>query len=222
VDSNGHATDSLLTGPAETAWVSTGNGGTWFKFQKPFIITSGMVANRESVAMDLSFNPEDMVTAGDVGSPFVVTDPLGTKGFTMPVLAVLPVPHLSTETVSRESYIIESPFLNNAGEAMQVLLELYYITQDASKSVYAVDTKGLLGNYTTTLMGISKVAYVNEEATGYAFQDWTKTKVIRDFVRLTTVNAQGWCQMHESAAGNWMGTRTRPTTYTLESIVELV
>lgn len=97
----------LSQGPAEEAVVLLGNGGNWFKFQAPLTITEDDIAERRAWVLDLVFNPDGIMKATNSIAQIAERDAQGTfvRGIAVPMLDLAPVPHRSTETIVRESYV---------------------------------------------------------------------------------------------------------------------
>ena len=136
---NTTTTDSLVNATSQEAIVVSANGGTFFKFQKPFTISADDIKNNTSFAVDLVFDPTAAI-AGDSAS--ATTGNLRGSGNSIyvPMLSLGPVPKKSSDTTMRETYIAAN--CGTAGETYRV--ELYYSSADATSVLGA--TGGFIMN----------------------------------------------------------------------------
>lgn len=123
-------TGNMATGSAEETVTISANGGTFFRFAKPFVVEESA-----SYVIDLVFNPSDVIRGGDaedfnqngflkMGSE----DSPGDYAMYLPMLSLSPVPRLSTDTNTRETYVI-----GDGDNSYR--LELYFNTSDTEKAI---------------------------------------------------------------------------------------
>ena len=157
VDANGLCLSStLLTdGTPDEAVVQSANGGTWFKFQNPFVISNDDVTNATPYVVDLVFNPDGAISAMinaaanggfNYGS---LADGAGGVANTMyvPMIQLSPLPRKAAEVTSKETYDITQ---DNGDPNAITRVELYFQKSDSTKSIYGVNVITLLSNSTKT------------------------------------------------------------------------
>jgi hypothetical protein len=159
----------LSQAPAEEAVVLLPNGGNWFKFQSPFVITDADIDERREFVLDLVFNPtgivkgyEDSFAQGQLSE----RDATGkhVRDITVPMLDLSPVPHRASEQVMRESY---QGAVTAGDRAFDLRVELYYVEGDPSGTLYGVDVKTLVNAQTNQVVPeISKVTFTSRAADG--------------------------------------------------------
>jgi hypothetical protein len=201
---------SLATPPAEKAVVLLPNGGNWFKFQNPLVVTAADIEERRQWVLDLVFNPEGIVKgyAGDGISQGNLQERDGSgnvaRVINVPMLDLAPIPHRQNEQVVRESYlgsVVVGP------HAFDLRLELYSVEGDTSQTVYGVDCKALVTDATTRVPpDMSKVSYVVTESDGsLTFQSFNQSPIISGFERVAeefgTTVATIKCAQHDNQAG---------------------
>lgn len=182
------------------AIVKSANGGSWFKFQNPFVISADDVSHNTQYIIDMVFNPEGAIAGSKNLSPgggfyygqISDVDPSTVAGdvIYVPMIQLTPVPRKSSDTVSKETYHISLPA--NAGTAR---LELYYIKSDSNKTVYGVNLMTLLtstqeGSATSIDYG-SKISTMTTDSDGKLTLKFTDgTAVVEGLTRGTdsTVN----------------------------------
>jgi hypothetical protein len=163
------ASSPLDRGPAEDAVVLLGNGGNWFKFQTPLVITAEDVAARRAFVLDLVFNPEGLVAGYEGGHAYGNLSQRSASGaheydVTVPMLDLAPVPHRADQRVVRESY---RGAMTLGGNTFDLRIELYSIEGDESGSVYGADIKTLVTSASTGAPpSVVKVAFVDRAADG--------------------------------------------------------
>ena len=200
----------LTDGPAEEAVVLLGNGGNWFKFQSPLAITEEDINERRAWVLDLVFNPEGIVKALDGASNGQISERNSegtfTRSMTVPMLDLAPVPHRSTETVIRESYIGR---VATTANAFDLRVELYSVDGDPARAVYGVDIKTLVSSATTQRVPeINKVSFVEASGSALQFLSFKRTPFLTGFQRGSvegdTTTARITCSSHadrEAASG---------------------
>ena len=154
--------------------VKSANGGSWFKFQNPFVISQADVDAKTAYSIDMVFNPDSAIAANKSTSPsggfywgqIADVDP-GTTGNSIYVLMIqlTPVPKAAGGTTSKETYTLVLP--SNAGTAR---VELYFQKTDTSKTIYGVNILNTLstandGTFTQIDVG-AKVATIETAASG--------------------------------------------------------
>jgi hypothetical protein len=200
----------LNVAPAEKAVVLLGNGGNWFKFQNPLAIRADDIAARRQWVLDLVFNPEGIVKgfAGDGISQASIQERDGagvvTRGMTVPMLDLAPIPHRVDEQVVRETYLAS---IDLGATAFDVRLELYSVDGDPNRTIYGVDAKTLVTAASTNVpTEMTKVSYVVTESDGsITFQSFDQSPIISGFERVSealgTTTAALRCATHADRAG---------------------
>ncbi len=129
------ATD-MGAGTAEESIIDLNNGGTWFRFLKPFTVADG-----DSVNVDLAFDLEKKLFPGaNVSNGFITgtscTLPSGPGncGIFIPILRLSPVPRKSTETTKVEIYEM-SP----ASGDWKLRVDVFYNSADTTQATLAAD-----------------------------------------------------------------------------------
>ena len=217
----------LDVGPAEKAVVILGNGGNWFKFQKPLTITQADIDEKRQWVLDLVFNPEGIVKgfSGDGTTRSNIREQTEAgpilRGINVPMLDLAPVPHRASEQVMRESYLAH---LNVSGEVFDARIELYSVDGDTTQSVYGVDVKSLVSRDGTSVPPeLSKISSISVENDGtLSFRSFTGSPVISGFHRvaeeLGTTHASLLCATHDNRAGAEGGAAMVMNTCPSESV----
>jgi hypothetical protein len=196
---------SFASGPAEEAIITLPNGGTWFAFQTPFHIDE-----TQSYNIDLVFNPSGLLKAANpanTNNP-PLTD--GTQSMSIPFLNLSPVPHASTDTVSKETYIAQ---VDSGSSHFDVRLELYYQTSDATKTIYGVDAQTIAraGTASDSYYDFQKVSYVTSSGGTLTFEDYNQAALISGFTRQSTAGQTTTATIGCSASFNLAGCGTTVT-----------
>ena len=181
---------ALDQAPAEEAVVLLPNGGNWFKFQSPFVISAEDIDQRREFVLDLVFDPDGIVkgfTASQGGQGQIserAADGTHRHDITVPMLDLAPVPHRASEAVMRETY--QGPMLVD-GNAFDVRVELYYVDGDAAGTVYGVDVKSLVNASTTGVpLELSKVSYLDRADDGsLTFSSYSHTPIMTGMRRVS-------------------------------------
>jgi hypothetical protein len=156
--------------------VKSANGGSWFKFQNPFVITDADVTAKTAYSVDLAFNPTGAIAAnttlsqsgGFYSGSISDVDP-GVSGNTIyvPMISLTPVPRKTTETTSKETYNLTLPGTPSQGTTR---VELYYNKADTAKTIYGVNILTLLTTSTngsvTQIDNGAKIATITTDAAG--------------------------------------------------------
>ena len=180
-------TAALDSWEATEAVITLPNGGTWFAFQTPF-----QVDETKNYSVDLVFNPNGLLKAVN---PVASNHPPlsdGTYSMNIPFLNLSPVPHQSTDTVSKETYIAPVNVAGTpAGYHYDIRLELYYITSDTEKTIYGVDVQTVARDSTASdaFSNFQKVSYVTTSGTTLTFKDYNGDALISGFTRGATTGA---------------------------------
>lgn len=208
-NSNGYLTtfsgDFSKVETAAEAVVVLGNGGNWFKFQKPLSITQADIDANTEFALDLTFNPDGLVKAyaagyGDgcgtctlkdtVANPVNVNSSAGNL-FTPPSqIALIPIAHKSDDSVMKEVYLGSVEGTNSEGsDAFDLRVELYYLKSDAAKSIYGAEVHTLINANTTSFVNnFAKISEVSVAADGAVdLKKFDGQTVLTSLTRKTTV-----------------------------------
>jgi hypothetical protein len=201
---------ALNVAPAEPAVVILGNGGNWFKFQNPLVISQADLDQKRQWVLDLVFNPEGIVKgfSGDGAGRGNVRELNGSgpavRGITVPMLDLAPVPHRASEQVVRESYL---GAMTVGGNHFDARIELYSVEGDPNRTVYGVDVKSLVTARTSNVPpDMSKISSLTTETDGsLSFLSFRGTPVISGFHRvaeeLGTTTASIKCATHADRVG---------------------
>lgn len=207
------STATFTNGIAEEAVVVHTSDGSWFKFQSPLTILSSEIDRGTEYVLDLVLNTEGLVKgfASGTSTRSNVLKDASSNEMDIPLLDFSPVPHLASETVTREAYVFDSTTASPAaGDHFKIRLDLYYITSDATKTIYAVESKTLFrmvgtesSNYTVAdVADFPKVAYVTENNDGTLnFKMYDQSSVIQNFTRQTATGSSATATIRCSTAG---------------------
>ncbi len=135
-------TGDVRVAPAQDAVVISPNGGTFFKFSEPFVISADDVAAGTAYVIDLVFNPEDVIRGSADPNALSMSSWFkgSSGGLYVPMLSLSPVPRKASDTNTKEIYTIT----DTGGTIYR--LELYYNTSDTDKNILGaslVATSGL-------------------------------------------------------------------------------
>jgi hypothetical protein len=200
---------ALDQGPAEEAVVLLPNGGNWFKFQSPFVISEDDITSERAFVLDLVFNPEGIVKGYSDSWALGSISQRGASGehvqdITVPMLDLAPVPHRASEQVMRESYRGTVALSDNS---FDVRIELYYVEGDANETVYGVDTKALVNAGTRAVPPeLTKISFLERAGDGSLTMLAHKhTPVISGLRRVSgesgSTRVSLACAEHENRAG---------------------
>jgi hypothetical protein len=114
------------------------------------------------------------------------------------MLDLAPVPHRSTETVVRESYV--GP-VSTGSNGFDLRVELYSVEGDPSHTIYGVDIKTIVSSATAgPVPDVSKVSYVEAAGDAVSFLSWSHLPFMTGFRRGTaqgaTTTASIVCAVH--------------------------
>ena len=168
--------------------VNTGNGGSFFKFQTPFVYDGST-----QEVIDLVFNPDGIIqgASGGTVSNFKISYSNYSQAINVPIIALTPVVHAAGDSAMKEVYLIKG---HNADADLRV--ELYYAKSDSTKAIRGVDMRQVYNSGAATIMGAYfaptqlQSVTVNADST-VNFNDWKGVSIISGFKRLTTVGATG-------------------------------
>jgi hypothetical protein len=202
---------NITAGPSEEGLFFLPNGGKTFYLQRPFEITQADIDNLVPYKMALAFDHNNFVK-GSATSPGSMTTPpdwvegqiddsLGRSikpGF----LEFAPILARETETIMRETYVLSTNDMtgidNNTKQGFSARLTLYYVKEDADKSVRAVTSRGYYNEYSTSYMnydpvsGIRRIVDGTEAGTIDMFQSTSADfALFKGFKRLTNVGDSG-------------------------------
>jgi hypothetical protein len=182
------ANTPLTEAPSEEAVVLLPNGGNWFKFQSPFVISAADIDQRREFVLDLVFDPDGIVkgfseSQGQGQLSERAADGSHTHDITVPMLDLAPVPHRASEQVMRETY--QGPMLVD-GNSFDMRLELYYVDGDPTGTVFGVDVKSLVNASTSMVpLELSKVSYLDRAADGSLnFSSYSHTPIMTGLSRV--------------------------------------
>lgn len=159
----------LSSAPAEEAVVLLPNGGNWFKFQSPFVISEEDIASERAFVLDLVFNPDGIVKGYSDSSALGSISQRGAGGehvhdIAVPMLDLAPVPHRASEQVMRESY---RGTVALSDSSFDLRIELYYLEGDASETVYGADAKALVNAGTRAVPPeLTKISFLERAPDG--------------------------------------------------------
>lgn len=189
-------------GTAEEIAVDLQNGGGWFKFQKPFVITQADMDADSAYTLDLVLNLDRLIKASSSGVSNSPVADSSQRGFFVPLISLSPVAHKAADKAVRETYVLSSPLTPQ----FDIRVELYTISSDTTKTIYGADNKVLYkGAATTTnVMHPYQPFAVTETAEGVEFQDWQKASYLKKLKRLKAVGDTGTatfvCPSHYTGA----------------------
>ena len=175
--------------PAEEAVVLLPNGGNWFKFQNPFVISAEDIDQRREFVLDLVFDPDGIVKGftASQGQGQISERAAGgahLHDITVPMLDLAPVPHRASEQVMRETY--QGPMMVD-GNAFDMRVELYYVDGNAAGTIYGVDVKSLVNASSTGMpLELSKVSYLDRADDGsLTFSSYAHTPIMTGMQRVS-------------------------------------
>jgi hypothetical protein len=172
--------DTLSAAPAEETTYMMNNGGAYFAFTSPFVVSAADAAAGTPIQMDLVFNPANFgsVQSGDCAqdgfSP--ICDTANGLLFNMPFVRMSPVPRKAGEQTRKETYLVD---FESGASASQLRVELYYNAADPERSVRGVDV-ALVYLPTATSPANNNVDGAMLEQTG-SVQDGTATVTLQAY-----------------------------------------
>lgn len=205
---------------ASEAVVVLGNGGNWFRFQKPLTITEDDVDNKAAFALDLTFNPDGLVKAyvagyGDgcgvctlkdtVANPVNPNSGSGNMFVPPPQISLIPIAHKADDKVMKEVYVASVEGSNSQGvDAFDLRVELYYLNSDASKSIYGAEVHTLINASSTSFVNdFSKISFIKTNDDGSVeLQKHDAETVLSSLTRLSSVGEESTATIKCSALNN--------------------
>jgi hypothetical protein len=216
------STTSFTKGPASEAVVLFPNGGAWFAFQAPFVITSEDVAGGAAFVLDLTLDPDRLVlgypTSGD-SLQDTLADNSG-NAISLPLLDLQPIPHKRCERAIKEVYL---GTVSTAADSFDLRLELFYRETDPQKTIYGVEAAQLPNASTRGAARAPKIARVHtnddgtidlvSEANQTTYAAFKRRSTVGDktaltldgapvemtLARIIALEAGGTCNCHASA-----------------------
>lgn len=213
------ASTLFTTASAEEAIVSLPNGGTWFKFQNPFVVTDADVTAKTEYQLDLTFNPDNLIRgfaytgSGGSNTPSNLNYYDGTNDGThnainVPFIDLTPVPRKSTDLTIVETYTATT--LSGTTDTFKIRLELYYNSSDSTKSIYGATLRVLPLSSTQWATDIQKISFVKTASDGtLSFNDYADNPIISGFTRQTTVGGTTTATL--PCSGAYASTNFAPT-----------
>lgn len=212
---------TLTTAPAEEAVVLLPNGGSWFAFPSPFVISSADLQANTAYELDLTFDPDGIIQG--YGTPGASNQPALGDGadntIAVPLLDLSPVPHRATEHTQREVY---RAAVSHGGAEYDVRIELYYVDADSSKTIYGVQCQNLMNSNTTQAIPEStKVAFVTVNENGSVdLLDYQHSPIVSGLQRQSSIGATtsaGFCVENFSQTAGHCDV-SNSLTFTLASV----
>ena len=212
--------DNMEVGPASESIIVLPNGGNWFKFQSPFVITAEDITAGTTFNLELAFNPEGIIKGytQSTQTGLGIRDPVSQSVILVPMLDLVPIAHKAGDLVMKESYLLK--YTGATITPLNIRLELYYLSSDTAKTVYGVEGKYLYTASSTGSVGeFYKTSYVTTAADGtLEFQDWAKTSFVTGFTRLTTAGDRSTAKLSCSATHGFGSCTTGSLDVTTELI----
>jgi len=134
--------DTRSAAPAEETTYMLNNGGAYFAFASPFIVSAEDAAAGTPIQMDLVFNPANFGNVTSVNGDCTqdalapICDIANGLKFDMPFVRMSPVPRKAGEQTRKETYLVD---FESGTSASQLRVELYYNAADPQKAVRGVD-----------------------------------------------------------------------------------
>ncbi len=134
--------------PAEQTTYMLNNGGAYFAFASPFVVTAADASAGTPIQMDLVFNPANFGSVTSVGDctqdAFApICDTTNGLKFSMPFVRMSPVPRKAGEQTRKETYLVD---FESGSSASQLRVELYFNAADPEKAVRGVDVALVSGD----------------------------------------------------------------------------
>ncbi len=216
VNGNNTCIQSNFTGMLDESIVDLNNGGTWFKFLKPFN------AGTSAASVDLAFDLEEKVFGGkDVSNGAIQTmsacpGSSGTVcGIYVPILKVVPVPRGSTESTMVETYE-----MGGVSSEWKVRVDVYYNSADTSKTVLAADIYAIpTSSIASSIAAGLYVTDVETSGVTTTFKNYDGTSVLT-FTRDTSGSGTLTCPSRATLVGCTAGS-TATVSWTTRSVRSL-
>lgn len=168
--------DLTLDTTPEEAIISLDNGGTWFRFPEPLVISADDIESEAAYRVSLVFNPVSLIK-GQIGggagtnmvSQFTLIDPTDDIGMTIPMLDLAAIAHKTTDVIMCENYIATYDETND----FDVRIGIYYIQSDPAKNIYGIELKPLINANSTAALGdLYKIFTVDQTGNVVVLNSW--------------------------------------------------
>ncbi len=167
-----NAASDMTAGPAEVAVIEHPNGGSWFNFPMPFVITTDDLKAKKNFKLKLTFNPHAVVKAFDDQNQGQLKDTTNDVSISIPMLHLTPIAHAADKVILKETYSLEH-IPGGADEPFFARVELYSIKGDAAKTVYGVDSQILYKTGSTTMVSdLPQAFFLKQTATNVSLKDY--------------------------------------------------
>jgi hypothetical protein len=214
----------VSAGPSELMTYMLNNGGSYFAFAEPFVVTPEEAAAGAPILIDLVFNPDSFGVAKgqDECRNAQVCDPLNAVVFDMPFVRMNPVPRKAGEQTFKETYLVDYDLDGGA----KVRVELYFNAADADKAVRGVDVAVVYPSTATrpanNIVAADNFAQTGSIAAGDAtvsLRDYQLLDTLSGLVRRTSGTATLHCTLTGEVCPTAGGTLSRAYTYEGDTLV---
>ncbi len=144
--------ENMTTAPSELAVFEHANGGSWFKFSKPFVITEDDIKAKKNFKLKLTFNPDGIAKAFENVTSGSIGDTTNNVSISVPMLHLTPIAHAEDQIVQKETYLVTRDV--SGAEPFKARVEIYSLKGDATKTVYGVETQTLFTEDSTDGTGV--------------------------------------------------------------------
>lgn len=203
------------------------NGGNWFAFQNPFVISADDISAGTNFAVDLTFNPDGMMRAfpADIANGCATCDLFDASGngFEIPELGLVPIARHATDTTMKEVYQGSVTGTSTGGtDNFDLRVELYYVQSDSAKTIYGTNIRVLPNASSNTYVPpFPTISFLetNTDST-ISFQLWDKSVVLDEFARATEVGDTTQATIHCGTPGmfSFQGCGTPASTPTTSNV----
>ncbi len=187
-----NAATDMTAGSAEVAVIEHPNGGSWFNFPAPFVITLDDIKAKKNFKLKLTFNPDAVVKAFDDENKGQLKDNTNHVSISIPMLHLTPIAHAVDQVIQKETYLLER-IPGGSVEPFYARVELYSVKNDPAKIVYGVDSQILYGTGST--MGISDLPqafFLKQTATEVGLKDYeSQAEAMPAFLTIPRLAAAG-------------------------------
>ena len=195
----------MATAPAEESIVVLSNGGSWFRFQSPFVISTDDINLGTSFELKLVFNPEGIIKGytSSTRTGLGIKDSGTQTVIHVPMLNLTPVAHAAGDQVMKESYLLK--YTGAEITPTNIRLELFYLESDSSKTIYGVEATYLYTTSSTDELGdFYKTSYITTATGGtIEFEDWSQTAFLTNFTRLSAAGDTGTATLKCSSSSGF-------------------
>ena len=197
------------TGPAEETVYMLDNGGVWFPFPTPFVISDADIAAKTSLSMDLVFNPADFGKASlPGGAAGACTEPSGNHPpimdlancvtVDMPYVRMNPAPRKSGTKTYKEVYTVAN-YDTHSASTSDLRVEIYY--NDSNKdAILGVDSTTVMKGTATSnsanivsALSVSQAGTIAASNAAVTLRDYTGADSMTGLVRRTGGNVSISC-----------------------------